>query len=422
MSFDFDFRTAREKTWRDRARRLTDTDVSELSARIDAFAERLRPHYRRFLQDKEGQALLTAHSHQAWPDVAREAQLRAFDDAARWMDDKWGVVFEEVVPDFAALTCARLGSSRPDDLAFAPNTHELVYRLLSCFAPDARVVTTDGEFHSLRRQLVRSAEDGLRVSWVDTHEPASLVRRLLAAVDRERTDLVAVSQVFFATARVFTDLDALLEGLAERGVPVLVDVYHSFNALSLAIDRWPGTVFVTGGGYKYAQSGEGCCWLQLPAAATDFSPRHTGWFADFDGLEAAADTVSYGPGRHRFLGATFDPTSLYRSRAVLSWMDAEGLTPTVLREASLDRTQLLIEGYDELALAARGLGLATPRDPEARGGFVSFRRPDARQLKERLRERGVRTDARADLLRFGPAPYTESREIRQGLQVLSEIL
>ena len=51
----------------------------------------LRPHYRAFL--REGRVLLTGHSHQAWPDVAREGMLAAFDAAAEHVDDKWGRVF-----------------------------------------------------------------------------------------------------------------------------------------------------------------------------------------------------------------------------------------------------------------------------------------------------------------------------------------
>ena len=40
--------------------------------------------------------LLTGHSHQAWPDVARAALLQCFDDAALHVDDKWGAAFAAV--------------------------------------------------------------------------------------------------------------------------------------------------------------------------------------------------------------------------------------------------------------------------------------------------------------------------------------
>ena len=47
----------------------------------------LAAHYSRFrVADR---ILLTGHSHQAWPDVAFEAQQRAWLDAAEFVDDKW---------------------------------------------------------------------------------------------------------------------------------------------------------------------------------------------------------------------------------------------------------------------------------------------------------------------------------------------
>ena len=45
----------------------------------------LAAHYRRFrVADR---LLLSAHSHQAWPDVALEGQREAFDDAATYVDE-----------------------------------------------------------------------------------------------------------------------------------------------------------------------------------------------------------------------------------------------------------------------------------------------------------------------------------------------
>ena len=37
--------------------------------------------------------LLSGPSHQAWPDVALEGVVEAFDDAARHVDEKWGRAF-----------------------------------------------------------------------------------------------------------------------------------------------------------------------------------------------------------------------------------------------------------------------------------------------------------------------------------------
>ena len=48
---------------------------------------RSRAHYSRFRVAER--LLLTGHSHQAWPDVAFEAQQHAWLDAAELVDDKW---------------------------------------------------------------------------------------------------------------------------------------------------------------------------------------------------------------------------------------------------------------------------------------------------------------------------------------------
>lgn len=393
--------------------------VSDHARTIDRVAERLRPHYRRFLEPLGGEILLTGHSHQAWPDVSRDAQLAAWDDAARLIDGKWEKVLGEVLGDFRAHVAGRIGTARRDDLAVGANTHELVYRLLTCFDRSARVLTTDAEFHSLRRQLARSSEAGLRVTRIPV-EPDHFTGRFIDALDREQPDLAALSYVLFTTSRTL-DLEPILRACAERDIPVLVDAYHAFNVIELKVDRWPGTVFVTGGGYKYAQTGEGACWLLLPEDAERFRPEFTGWFADFDHLEAPDDDVGYGPGGFRFFGATFDPTALYRGNAVFRFMDEQGLTAPALREISLAATSLLIEAYDRHRLAARGLELLTPRSPERRGGFVTVRRADAASIRSRLQERGVRTDVRGDLLRLGPAPYLTSREIQRGVEILAEI-
>ncbi len=391
------------------------------AADIDRLAIKLRPHYHHFLRHRENEVLLTAHSHQAWPDVAREGQLEAWDDAARLVDGKWDRVFGEIVPEFQTRTGERLGTSRPEDLAVGVNTHELVYRLLSCLPPRARVLTTDAEFHSLSRQLHRSAEDGLEVQTVAIEPADGFEDRFLAALDEQPYDLAALSLVFFTTGRIVRGIDRIADGAAARGIPLLIDTYHAYGAMPLEADRWAGDVFVVGGGYKYAQTGEGNCFLLLPERAERFRPRHTGWMADFSSLEAPGGKVGYGPGGSRFFGATFDPTPIYRAVHVLRWMDRMGLTPEVLREASVLRTGRILDRFEDLALDERGFAVATPTDPDTRGPFVALRHRRARDLARALRSRGVHTDARGELLRLGPAPYTSASEIDRALNLLAEL-
>ena len=50
---------------------------------------------------------------------------------------------------------------------------------------------------------------------------------------------------------------------------------------------------------------------------------------------------------------------------------------------------------------------------ERNGGFLSLTSPFAREIRSDLLQRGVYTDARNDILRLGPAPYTTEEQIEQ---------
>ena len=105
-----------------------------------------------------------AHSHHLWPDASFDAQIEAWDDAARFADSKWERIIGEIWPEAQACVSLELGTGDPDAVAFSTNTHDFIVRLLTA-APHRvgqrlKVLTTDGEFHSARRQLARWEEEG----------------------------------------------------------------------------------------------------------------------------------------------------------------------------------------------------------------------------------------------------------------------
>jgi kynureninase len=380
--------------------------------------EALRAAYSRFLAPPR--ILLTGHSHQAWPDVAREAMTEAFDDAARYADDKWEKAVFSRIESVGARVLERMGFDRDDPITFGKSTHELVYRLLSCLPlhERPRIVTTQSEFHSLHRQLARLAEAGAAVEWVDTLPREALADRLLAALT-PGTAMVAFSAVLFEDAYVVPRLGEILARAVEIGAIVLVDAYHAFNVVPLAWGPAASQIFVTAGGYKYAGFGEGVCWLRSPRGST-LRPLYTGWFADFASLAAPRSTaVAYGEGGARFSGATFDPASFYRADVTLAHWDHFGLDPARLRAVSLRQTTRILDRLDAAGTAGEVL---SARDPERRGGFVTLRSPRAGAVVERLRERGVFVDARGDRLRLGPAPYLRDDELDRASDLVIEAL
>jgi selenocysteine lyase/cysteine desulfurase len=385
---------------------MSSTDTPDVVADLPA----LRAAYSRFLVGDR--VLLTGHSHQAWPDVARDALLRSFDDAARFVDDKWEEAVSPMQERVGAAILARMGFDSSDSIAFGKSTHELTFRLLSCFpsASRPRIVTTTGEFHSLHRQLARLAEEGVEVVWVPAEPREGLADRLLAAIT-PGTAVVAFSAVLFEDAHVVPRLGEIAARAALVGAVPLVDAYHAFNAVPIAWGPAKEQLFVTAGGYKYAEFGEGICWLRIPRD-TALRPVDTGWFADFAALSAPrAFTVAYGPGGARFTGATFDASAIYRADAVLAHWDRFGLTVPRLRAISLRQTRRILAILDAHGLAE---SVASERDDDRRGGFVAVRHADAGAVVGRLRAASVFADSRRDVLRLGPAPYLTDAEIDRG--------
>jgi kynureninase len=379
----------------------------------------LARHYSRFRVTER--VLLTGHSHQAWPDVGFEAQQRAWLDAAALVDDKWDAAVDQaarVRQGFAKL----LGDS-PDNIALGQNTHELVTRWLSALPlrDRRRLVTSDGEFHSIRRQVERLAEERVfDIVRVAAHPVDTLAERLISAVNDD-TACVMVSSVLYETAEIVPGLDQLARACRTHGAALLVDAYHHLNAVPFDVFALGlADAFVTGGGYKYCQLGEGNCFLRVPEGCR-MRPVLTGWFAEFAHLEqpGTAGMVSYGAGAAAFGGATYDPTSHYRGAAVFDFHARKGLTPERLREINVRQVRLLQAAIESLDFDAAAIAVLPVPDAQ-RGGFLALRAPRAVDLSRALRNRGVYTDARGGILRLGPAPYLDDRQLRDAAAALGD--
>ncbi len=351
---------------------------------LSASPNALSPSYSRFHVAER--LLLTGHSHQAWPDCGLEGQLRAWQDAAEYLDAKWEHAFaraERVRRGFAGL----LGDT-DGYIALGANTHELVVRFLSALPLDKRprIVTTDGEFHSLRRQLDRLVEAGLEVVKVPSMEASLVAEKLCAAVD-DRTAAVMVSAVFYKNAQIVPALGEVLGACRRVGAQLLIDAYHALNVVPFSIkNEGLEDVFVVGGGYKYCQLGEGNAFLRFPRHC-ELRPVVTGWFSEFDALEGVSRKarLQYGKGPARFAGATYDPTSHYRAAEVFDFFESHGLTPEFLRRVSQHQIGILADAFDALDADPWLISRDRTVSLDAIGGFLVLHSPWTAEICRLLR-------------------------------------
>ena len=369
--------------------------------------------FSRSLSADPGRLHFAAHSHHLWPDASFEGQAEAWNDAARLADRKWDKVMGELWPAAQAEVAAELGTGSPDDIVLAPNTHDFLIRLVTGAprrAGQLKVLTSDGEFHSARRQLARWEEEGwIVVTRVATEPFDTFADRFLSEAQSGSHDFIFVSQVMFASGRIFDRVEELAALARADGPWVVIDGYHAFMALDRPLGAAAASsAFYLGGGYKYAMSGEGCAFMHAPPG---FGPRPpiTGWFAEFEDLTLPPGRVGYAKDGCRFMGATFDPSALYRFTAVRRMLAENGLT-TARISAHVDALQRqLLDASQETPLAEAELLNPLDGGPHAR--FLAFRNPSAQRWNEVLKANNCITDVRGDVLRIGFGIYQDEGDV-----------
>ncbi|WP_258807492.1 aminotransferase class V-fold PLP-dependent enzyme [Pseudidiomarina sp. CB1] len=383
-----------------------------------------KQHYQHFLKQHPETLHCSPHSHHYWPDVTRAAQLAYWDDSAKGVDHKWDMIFGERLPRVQKLLAELLDHPAPEQFVFANNTHELLYRVISCFDPaqPLRILTSDGEFHSFSRQVRRLEEranvDVVRVSC----EPcATFAERWQQAVQQQSFDLIFCSQVFFNSGVVAPWVGTWLE-LVPEATQVIIDGYHGCGALPTSLHDVAGRIFYVAGAYKYLQAGEGCCFMSVPKG-TALRPEYTGWFADFANLAKPQQThVEYASDGMRFAGATMDFTALYRLEAVLQWWRNDGITVATIHQYVQQLQANFLAVVDELEHPLLNRAALLVDDLAEHGHFLTFELPSAAEvatLAQQLQHGGVETDYRGKRLRFGFALYHDASDYQRLKKALS---
>jgi selenocysteine lyase/cysteine desulfurase len=352
---------------------------------------------------------VASHSHHLWPDASFDGQVECWNDAARFADNKWDRIMDEVWPEAQAHVSAELGTGMPDAIVFAPNTHQLLVSLFAAASSTwpIRVLTSDGEFHSARRQFARWEEAGAATVERLSAEPfETFSDRFLERGKSGEHDFIFVSQMLFGSGRRFERVNELAELARPDGPWVVIDGYHAFMAIETPFgDSAPRSSFYVGGGYKYAMAGEGCAFLHAPAGYGE-RPRITGWFAEFEDLTLPPGSVGYRKDAMRFMGATFDASGLYRFNAVQRMLKENGLTTARI---SAHVTALQEQLLDKIASTAFGGAERLNRPGDAR--FLAFRSPEAQRWSAELEAQDCITDVRGDVLRVGLGIYHDESDI-----------
>ncbi len=380
-------------------------------------------HYSKFLSANPKRLHFAAHSHHYWLDATREAHLQYWDDSARLADKKWSYLFSDVLPKAQRHIARLIDLSFPEQIAFAPNTHEFLVRLLSCLERSPiRILTTDSEFYSFSRQVSRLEESGKVVVQRIPVEPfETFEARFINAVSQGDYDLVFFSHVFFNSGFVVERLEEIVSAVKSAETLVVIDGYHSFCAVPFSMKPIESRAFYLSGGYKYAQAGEGVCFLCVPKGVS-YRPMNTGWYAEFGSLaNRKSNEVNYSDDGFRFFGATFDPSGLYRWNAVGDWLDAMHLSVAEIHAYVKALQHCFLEKLSAANLNFLTIQHLVPNvEIKSRGHFLTFDVPNAEAIESELLKRDVVIDRRGTRLRFGFGLYHTDADVNRLFERLTD--
>ncbi len=351
---------------------------------------------------------------------------------ARVVEEEWGRGLVGSWSSWVGLATAvgdRLAEgvlgARPGEVLVGDSTTVNLYKLLHA-AIDARpgrdvVVCCADDFPTDRYVAASVARArGLELREVPADIDAGLDPAVLAAALDERAAVLVLSHVAYRSGAL-ADLAAVTRTARDAGALVVWDLSHSAGSVPVELSA-AGADLAVGCTYKYLNGGPGAPAFLYARRELQESLRSpiAGWFGARDQFEMgpvyepAEGIERFGAGTPPVLGLTaVDVGARLVAEAGIGRLAAKGRALGELAAA-------LAEAW----LAPHGVVLASPRDPERRGGHVTLAHPRAWQLTQALIARQVVPDFRTpDRVRLGPAPlYTRFVDVWDALDRFREVL
>ena len=251
--------------------------------------------------------------------------------------------------------------------------------------PDRNVVISDiANFPTDRYILEGLCERyGKRLVLIDDESGEEYVTpEMLKAHLSDDVALVTLSVIQYRSGALH-DVRLLTQIAHESGALVVWDASHAVGVVDLKFDA-DDVDLAVGCTYKYCNSGPGSpAWLYVNERLQEaLRVPIQGWFAQRDQF-AMGQGFDRASGMRGFQIASPSIVGLRCVETSLS-MIGEATLPAIAEKAAIG-TGMMIALHDEW-LAPLGFSLVTPRDASRRGGHITMKHPEAKQIAVAMRE------------------------------------
>ena len=322
-----------------------------------------------------------------------------------------------------AIGAAALGAA-PGQVVVADSTTVMLYKLARAAVaarPGRTEIIIDTHNFPTDRYVVESIaeERSLSIVWIDTDPEGGITADDVAAAVGPSTALALFSHVAYRSGHL-ADMAAITRVVHDAGALILWDLSHSVGSVPVHLDECD-VDFADGCTYKYLNGGPGAPafgYVRMNLQEQVSQPIW-GWLGRVDAFEMEP---GYEPaaGIRRIISGTPPIIAMIPVRAGVELVAEAGIE--AIRAKSIALTEFAIEVVDSWP-AELQVTIGSPRDSASRGGHVTIRRADFRELTPLLWEHGVIPDFRApDGIRLGLSPLSTSFvELHRGLETISEL-
>nr|MBD3205817.1 kynureninase [Candidatus Bathyarchaeota archaeon] len=239
----------------------------------------------------------------------------------------------------------------------------------------------------------------------------------------DEVQLALLPSVYYRSGQLL-DMERLTREAHERGIIIGFDCSHSVGVIPHHFSDW-GTDFAFWCNYKYMNGGPGSTGsLYVNRAHFGTRPGLAGWFGN--------ERSTMFEMRKEFEPAKTASAWQIGTTTILSTAPIEG-SLRMMREAGIEnirKKSLKITDYlmflidQTLSEDPYNYGIATPREPERRGGHVGVYHNDAWRINQALIERGVIPDFRPpNIIRLAPIPlYISYHDVWKVAQHLKGVI
>ena len=327
---------------------------------------------------------------------------------------------------------SKLVGAEPGEVVVSGSTTINLHTLVATFfKPNAKrrkiladVLNFPSDLYALDAQIrLKRGDPRKDLVLVESRDGNTIEEQDIINAMSDEISVAVLPSVLYRSGQLL-DMERLTEEAHERGIIIGFDCSHSVGVVPHYFDKW-GVDFAFWCNYKYMNGGPGAT-ASLYVNKKHFGewPGLAGWFGNDRSTMFNMDRT-FNPAKDASawqIGTTF----------MLSTAPIEGALKIMLeagikriREKSLKITSYLIFLIDEmLSEKPYNYSIATPREPERRGGHVGVAHEEAYRISEALTGRGVIPDFRPpNIIRLAPVPlYVSYHEVWQVTQHLKEII